>query len=145
MPRERRVTCVTGTAGRFEDVRPLGHPWGMVALVVGMLLCVGLALAVVALVAIPARRQGRELLTPRGEEVIASARERTAEAIVATGEAIAATKDKVAEAVTSSGDEPQAPPATGATSTPARPAAPQPGAAPAPGQPTEAPRTRRAS
>ena len=117
----------------------------MVALVVGMLLCVGLALAVVALVAIPARRQGRELLTPRGEEVIASARERTAEAIVATGEAIVATKDKVAEAVTSSGDEAQTAPATGAASTPARPAAPQQSAASAPAQSTEVPQARRAS
>jgi len=39
----------------------------MVALIVGMLLCVALALAVVALVAIPARREGRDLLTPKGE------------------------------------------------------------------------------
>lgn len=48
----------------------------MVSLVLGMLVCVGLALAVVALVAVPARRAGREVLTERGEEVLGSIRER---------------------------------------------------------------------
>lgn len=48
----------------------------MVSLVLGMLFCVGLALAVVALVAVPARRAGREVLTERGEEVLGSIRER---------------------------------------------------------------------
>ena len=48
----------------------------MVSLVLGMLLCVALALVVVALVAVPARRAGREVLTERGEEVIGSIRER---------------------------------------------------------------------
>jgi hypothetical protein len=73
----------------------------MVALIVGMLLCVGLALAVVALVAIPARREGRDLLTPKGEEVMAMARERTQDAFDKTGEVLAATKDKVTETVAS--------------------------------------------
>ena len=73
----------------------------MVALIVGMLLCVGLALAVVALVAIPARREGRDLLTPKGEEVMAMARERTHDAFDKTGEVLAATKDKVTETVAS--------------------------------------------
>ncbi|CAN7496745.1 hypothetical protein [Knoellia sp. LjRoot47] len=48
----------------------------MVALIIGMLICVGLALAVVALVAIPARRQGRDILTPKGEEVVIALKER---------------------------------------------------------------------
>lgn len=48
----------------------------MVALIIGMLICVGLALAVVALVAVPARRNGRDLLTPRGEEVVTALKER---------------------------------------------------------------------
>lgn len=48
----------------------------MVALIVGMLICVGLALAVVALVAIPARRDGRDILTPKGEEVVSALKER---------------------------------------------------------------------
>jgi hypothetical protein len=48
----------------------------MVALIVGMLICVGLALAVVALVAIPARRDGRDILTPKGDEVVTALKER---------------------------------------------------------------------
>jgi hypothetical protein len=48
----------------------------MVAVVVGMLFCVGLGVAVMALVAVPARRQGRDVLTERGEEVVLSLRER---------------------------------------------------------------------
>lgn len=85
----------------------------MVALIVGMLLCVGLALAVVALVAIPARRQGRDLLTPKGEEVMAMARERTQDAFDKTGEVLAATKDKVTETVANAA--PGGPTAGGAT------------------------------
>lgn len=48
----------------------------MVALIIGMLICVGLALVVVALVAVPARRDGRGILTPRGEEVVVALKER---------------------------------------------------------------------
>jgi hypothetical protein len=47
----------------------------MVTLVLGMLLCVALALVVVALVAVPARRAGREVLTERGEEFLGSIRD----------------------------------------------------------------------
>lgn len=48
----------------------------MVSVVLGMFVCVGLALGVVALVAVPARRQGRDVLTERGEEVVGSIRDR---------------------------------------------------------------------
>ena len=48
----------------------------MVSVVLGMLFCLGLALAVMALVAVPARRAGRDVLSERGEEVIGSIRER---------------------------------------------------------------------
>ena len=48
----------------------------MVSLVLGMLLCVAIALVVMALVAVPARRAGREVLTERGEEVLDSIRDR---------------------------------------------------------------------
>jgi len=48
----------------------------MVSLVLGMLFCVALALVVMALVAVPARRAGREVLTERGEEVLGSIRDR---------------------------------------------------------------------
>ncbi len=47
----------------------------MVAVVVGMLFCVGLAVAVMALVAVPARRAGRDVLTERGEDVFGSIRD----------------------------------------------------------------------
>ncbi len=62
----------------------------MVVLVFGMLVSVVLAVAVVGLVAIPARREGRDLLTPKGEEVVALMREKT-------GEAMVAARDKVAD------------------------------------------------
>ena len=75
----------------------MAHAGQMVALVFGMLLCVVLAVAVVGVVAIPARRQGRDLLTPKGEEVVAMVREKT-------GEAMGAARDKVAD-VTSPKDE----------------------------------------
>jgi hypothetical protein len=73
----------------------------MVALIVGMLLCVVLAVAVVALVAIPARRQGRDLLTPKGDEVLSKVREITGSAVetarVKTGGVVGAARDKVAD------------------------------------------------
>ncbi|MDQ2849695.1 hypothetical protein V3G39_14580 [Dermatophilaceae bacterium Sec6.4] len=48
----------------------------MLWLVGALLLCVVLAGAVVALVAIPARREGRELLTERGEQMLSKVTER---------------------------------------------------------------------
>jgi len=74
-----------------------GHAGHMVILIVGMLLCLLLAVAVVGLVAIPARREGRDLLTPKGEEVVSRVRERT-------GTAMDAARDKVAD-VTSGKDD----------------------------------------
>jgi hypothetical protein len=71
----------------------------MVALIIGMLVCVGLAVAVVALVAVPARREGRDLLSPEGEEIMASAREMTGSAIERTGDAIANAKDRVTDSM----------------------------------------------
>jgi hypothetical protein len=41
-----------------------------------MLTCVAFALVVMALVAVPARRAGREVLSERGEEVLGSIRDR---------------------------------------------------------------------
>jgi len=73
-----------------------------------MLLCLILAVAVVGLVAIPARREGRDLLTPKGEEVVSRMRERTGSAMETarekTGEAMGAARDKVAD-VTSPKDD----------------------------------------
>jgi hypothetical protein len=48
----------------------------MVSVVLGMLFCVALALVVVALVAVPARREGRDVLSERGEDIVGSIRER---------------------------------------------------------------------
>jgi hypothetical protein len=76
----------------------------MVALIIGMLICVGLAVAVVAVVAIPARREGRGLLTPQGEELIAVVKDKTESTLEKTGDAITSAKDlvtdKVSETVT---------------------------------------------
>jgi hypothetical protein len=71
----------------------------MVVLVFAMILCVGIALAVVLAVAVPARREGRGLLTPHGEEVVARVKERTESVASATkertGELVTAVKEKV--------------------------------------------------
>lgn len=46
----------------------------MTAIIVGLLLCVALSIAVMALVAIPARREGRGFLTAKGERVVVKVR-----------------------------------------------------------------------
>jgi hypothetical protein len=48
----------------------------MTTVILGMLVALLLALGVVALVAVPARREGRELLTPQGEQLVQQARDR---------------------------------------------------------------------
>lgn len=78
------------TGRRFVIHRVRGHAGHMIVLVFGMLVSVVLAVAVVGLVAIPARREGRDLLTPKGEEVIALVRDKT-------GEAMVAARDKVSD------------------------------------------------
>jgi hypothetical protein len=73
----------------------------MVVLIFGMLLCLALAVAVVGLVAIPARREGRDVLTPKGEKVLSRVREKTGSAMETarekTGGAMDAARDKVAD------------------------------------------------
>ncbi|WP_435203438.1 hypothetical protein [Janibacter sp. GS2] len=49
----------------------------MTAMIVGLLICLVLSIAVMALVAIPARREGREILTARGERVVVKVRATT--------------------------------------------------------------------
>ncbi len=46
----------------------------MISVILGLLVCVGLAVLVLGLVALPARRDGREVLSPRGEDVVGSLR-----------------------------------------------------------------------
>lgn len=60
----------------------------MLALTLGTVIALILAVAVVALVALPARRAGRDLLTPRGDEVMTLVRERTGTTIGRTGDLI---------------------------------------------------------
>ena len=50
-------------------------------LILAMLLCLGLAVAVVGMVAVPARREGRDVLTDRGEAVVGALKDRTEAAI----------------------------------------------------------------
>lgn len=49
----------------------------MVLFVVAFIAIVALAVGVMAVVALQARREGREVLTPQGEQLVQSARERT--------------------------------------------------------------------
>ena len=49
--------------------------------IVGMLTALLISAVVVALVAVPARREGRELLSPQGEQLVQAALERTADAV----------------------------------------------------------------
>jgi hypothetical protein len=80
----------------------------MFFLIFAMLLCVVLAVAVLGMVAIPARREGRDLLTPKGEDVVSRVREKTGAAVETarekTGEAMDTARDKVAD-VTSPKDD----------------------------------------
>ena len=71
----------------------------MVVLIVGMLICIALAGAVVGLVAVPARRQGREVLTPKGEEVVGAVRDKTGNAVNRTSTAVSSAKDKTSDAI----------------------------------------------
>lgn len=68
----------------------LGHDGYMFVLEIGMLLSVVLAVVVVCVVAVPARREGRGMLTPKGEDMVSMVREKT-------GEALEAARDKVSD------------------------------------------------
>lgn len=61
----------------------------MTAVIVGLLICLVLSAVVMAVVAIPARRDGREILTARGERVVVKVRERTDNATGRASEAVA--------------------------------------------------------
>lgn len=63
----------------------------MIWLILALLLCVALAGAVVAIVAVPARREGREVLTERGEDLVATVTSKT-ERVTS---AVSGTADKV--------------------------------------------------
>jgi hypothetical protein len=73
----------------------------MFVLVLGMLLSVGLAMAVVGVVAVPARREGRDMLTPKGEDMVSTVREKAGDALGTarekTGDALDAAREKMAD------------------------------------------------
>ena len=70
-------------------------------MVFGMLVSVGLAVLVLFVVAVPARRERRHMLTPKGEELVSQVRDRTGEAFETarerTGDVIDAARDKVSD------------------------------------------------
>lgn len=63
----------------------------MTAMIVGLLLCLVLSVLVMGLVAIPAKREGREILTARGERVVVKVRESADGAASRTSELISGT------------------------------------------------------
>jgi len=79
----------------------LGHHRSMLVLVLGMLLSVGLGMATLFVVAVPARREGRDVLTPKGEDVVSLVREKTGDALETarekTGGALDAAREKVSD------------------------------------------------
>jgi hypothetical protein len=80
----------------------------MSVLVVFMSLIVFLALAVVCVVAIPARREGREVLTAKGEDVVSRVKEKTGSAVETAREktsgALGAARNKVTDVTKPSQD-----------------------------------------
>jgi len=80
----------------------------MSAVVISMSFIVILAVVVVCVVAIPARRQGREVLTAKGEDVVSRVKEKTGSAVETarekTGEALGAARDKVTDVTKPSQD-----------------------------------------
>jgi hypothetical protein len=53
----------------------------MTVLILGMLVTLLIAGVVVAVVAVPAYREGRDVLSPEGEQLVQTARDRTVEAV----------------------------------------------------------------
>jgi hypothetical protein len=86
----------------------------MTVLIIGMLVTLLIAAVVVAAVAVPAHREGRGLLTPEGEQLVQTARERTVEAVEAARDKVGSTVGDLAERlpVTRPGDEQAATPAS---------------------------------
>ncbi len=77
----------------------------MVALVIAMILCLVLGLAVVLAVAVPARREGRGVLTQHGEQVVAKVRERTGDLVTSAKDKVDAAKDAALERVDAAKDK----------------------------------------
>lgn len=82
----------------------------MTTVIVGMLIALLIAGVVVALVAVPARREGREILTPQGEQMVQTARERTVEAVGVARDKVGDLAEKLP--IGGASDEPVAPTAS---------------------------------
>jgi hypothetical protein len=67
----------------------------MLTVILGMLVALVLAAVVLALVAVPARQQGRELLTSHGEEIVSQALGRTAEVMGAARDRVGDLADRL--------------------------------------------------
>ncbi len=67
----------------------------MLTVIIGMLVTLVLAAVVLALVAVPARRQGRGVLTTQGEQLVSQARERTAQAVEAARDRVSDLTDRL--------------------------------------------------
>lgn len=72
----------------------------MVWVIFAMVLCLALAAAVVGVVAVPARRQGRQVLTAKGEGVVSSVA-RSTDKVVST------TRDKTGSALRAGRPKPE--------------------------------------
>jgi hypothetical protein len=67
----------------------------MLTVILGRLVALVLAAVVLAAVAVPARQQGREVLTSQGEELVNQALERTAEAMGAARTKVGGLADRL--------------------------------------------------
>lgn len=70
----------------------------MLWLILALVVCVALASAVLGMVAVPARREGRPLLTERGERVVNSVSDRTDKVSQRAGSVVAGAKRERADA-----------------------------------------------
>lgn len=70
----------------------------LTAMIVALLISLAIAIAVMAVVAIPARRQGREILTAKGERVVVKVRETTDSATSKASGAVASASGKRSDA-----------------------------------------------
>lgn len=57
------------------------HGEHMLAVSIGMLCALALGVAIVVAVALPARREGREVLTPQGEEALKAVRDKVVDVL----------------------------------------------------------------
>lgn len=89
MPRRRRRVSIWAAHMPFETLDI------MLIVLIPVLIAVLLSLLVLALVVVPARREGRIVLTPRGEEVAQKVKAGTDAAAARTGEVVASAAARI--------------------------------------------------